>query len=120
MDIEMGTIYELNQQLMLQEPPLDPIALNRKIKEVVDFMKKYRYVMLLNHDRRDYTLFDIKTGSTLETDLKETITNRGIIISIDKQENESYEIWIKDKDEAGLDKAYCYLLFDYTQGVIVC
>ena len=115
MDIEMGTVYELNQQLMLQEPPLDSIALNIKVKEVADFMMKYRYIMLLNHDRRDYTLFNIETGSTLEADFKETITNRGTIISIDKQENNSYEIWIKDED-----KAFCYLLFDYTQGVINC
>lgn len=116
--IELGTLYDMNKELMKKEPPLDLVQYAKKINEVAEAMKEYNYVMLLCHDRRDYTLFDL-TGFKWDTDelrrdLSEVIGNRGTILAIDLQDTGAYEIWIK-----GIDgECFAYYLFDYSQGVV--
>lgn len=117
-EIELGTLYDMNKELMKKEPQLDPIQYAKKINEVAEAIKEYNYAMLLCHDRRDYTLFDLtgfKWGTDeLRKDLSEVISNRGNILAIDLQDTGAYEIWIKDDN----DECFAYYLFDYSQGVI--
>lgn len=117
-EIELGTLYEMNKEMMKKEPQLDPIQYVKKINEVAEAIKEYNYAMLLCHDRRDYTLFDL-TGfkwdtDELKKDLSEVIGNRGTILAIDLQDTGAYEIWIKGID----DECFAYYLFDYSQGVV--
>lgn len=128
-EINLGTLYEFNQSAMNNEKPLDPILLNEKIKEVVKDMRTNKnnnvrfYWMLLNNSRKDYTVFHIKEPNTynlfivkqLEKDLKETLQNRGQVLSIDQQEDGNYEIWIRDLET---QENIVYYLFDYTIAVI--
>ena len=73
--------------------------------------------MCLNNERRDFTIFlntEIpKMKGHIKNDIREFIDNRGDLISIEKQENGAYEIWIRDNDEC-----FCYMFFDYTNAII--
>ena len=76
--------------------------------------------MLLCHDRRDYTIFQLSSSSTAEhfaaRECLGCCTDRGEVYSIEKTEdNQAYEIWIKIDDEP-----YCYYLFPYDNAVIKC
>ena len=113
------SLYEMNKQLMVKEPLLTKEEIDKKVAEVVDMIdaSRARAWMLLCNERQDYTIFlhtnHVVLRNQLIEDLKETILNRGDLVSIDKQENGSYEIWIKDNNEC-----FCYILFDYSNAII--
>jgi len=116
-EISFGNLYEMNKKLSEHDTLLDPIILNKKLKEVANSLKNYDYLLLLCHDKRDYTVFNLKKMTEINNfidDLRETLQNRGRIVSIDKDNiNENtWEIWIRDHED------YCYYLFDYTNAVI--
>lgn len=112
------TLYEMNKQLMAKEPLLTKVALEEKLEEIKTMItdSPARAWMLLCRERQDFTIF-LKTfhvvKSSLKEDLKETILNRGKVISIDKQVDGAYEIWVKDNNEC-----FCYILFDYSNALI--
>lgn len=117
MDVNSGvTLYDYNKELSKQvDTPLDPIILNQKLAEIARTFKKSSYLMLLCHEDRNYTIFNMKEASTplaLVDDLRETLLNRGSVVSIDKDSQGGYEIWIRGYDD------YCYYIFDYSQAVI--
>ena len=116
-EIDTGvSMYEINKNLMKEDKPLDPIAINiavqKAAKEILNSFKKYW--MLLCRERNDYTVFIIN-GYKLEKELKETLLNRGYLLSIDKQDDGNFEIWIRDSETR---ENFVYYLFDYTFGVI--
>lgn len=110
-------LYEINKAAMENEPPMDVISFNRKTNEVAKDMLNHKYLMLLCNDRKDYTVFNLLNANQkkLNKDLIECLKNRGIVLSIDKQKDGNYEIWIKDKKKSNI---YCYYLFNYSFGVI--
>ena len=76
------------------------------------------YWMLLCHDRRDYTLFNIiaaESYSVIIDELKPTLINRGYVLSVDKQPDDAWEIWIRDIET---EENFAYYLFQYDKGVI--
>lgn len=111
------TLYDLNKQLIANEQPFDAIFLNKKVKNMVsDIMeRKKQYWMLLCNERKDYTVFIPITLEGTVKELIETLLNRGQIVSIEKQEDNNYEIWIRDPDT---QENFAYYFFDYTFGVI--
>ena len=122
-ELNLGTLYDFNKEAMKNEKPLDPIMFNKKTQEVAKNIWEniehysFQYWMLLCHDRRDYTLFNIlniKNTESIIKELRPTLLNRGKIISIDKQPNEAWEIWIRDDN----DENFAYYLFPYDIGVI--
>ena len=123
-EVELGSLYDFNKQLMKNEKPLDPIAFNTKIKEIGielwELMEDcgVQYWMLLCHECRDYTLFNIigaVDADPIIKELKLTLTNRGQILAMDKQPDGAWEIWIRNIDT---DEDSAYYLFNYQQGVI--
>ena len=115
--LDLGlTLYDMNKQAMAQEPPLDQILFNIKMKEIADVMAKKEYWMLLNNERKDYTVFKVNNSANIIDEVSITLTNRGQIISIDKQEDGNYEIWIRDYDTK---ENFVYYLFDYTFGIVM-
>lgn len=123
-EVNLGTLYDFNKEAMKNEKPLDPIMLNAKIKEVAEDIWDIvddcglQYWMLLCHDRRDYTLFNIIGAENAELIVKElrpTLLNRGQVISIDKQPDGAWEIWIRDIET---NENFAYYLFQYDNGVI--
>lgn len=123
-EVNLGTLYDFNKEAMKNEKPLDPIMLNAKVEEVAEDIWYVvddcglQYWMLLCHDRRDYTLFNILGAVDAEPIVKElrpTLLNRGQVISIDKQPDEAWEIWIRDIET---NENFAYYLFQYDNGVI--
>lgn len=119
-EINLGSLYELNKQAVAKLNPLSILDLNIKIAEVAEdlYLKSLQgksYWMLLCNDRKDYTVFIVFSKEGMIEELRPTLQNRGQIISIDKQPDENYEIWIRDSETA---ENFVYYLFDYSNGVI--
>lgn len=129
-EINLGTLYDFNKEAMKNEKPLDPIIFNRKVQDIAQNMFNFlddcgdQYWMLLCHERRDYTLFNIIAAVNAEPiveELKPTLTNRGQILSIAEQPYEddelcgAWEIWIRDIET---EENFVYYLFQYDKGVI--
>lgn len=117
-EIDTGlTMYEINKNLMKEDKPLDPIAINIAVKKATDgvLASFKKYWMLLCRERNDYTVFIVNGSNNLEKELKETLLNRGYLLSIDKQEDGNFEIWIRDSIT---EENFVYYLFDYTFGII--
>lgn len=123
-DISVGTLYELNQQLMMKEKEMTKEQIDEAFEKInMFFQSNGTYFMLLCHEKRDYTLFrrnghiNLMTENfTAERELRVCLNNRGKIISIDELQDGNFEIWIKVYN----DNAYCYYLFPYDEGVIEC
>ena len=117
-EIDTGlTMYEINKNLMKEDKPLDPIAINIAVKKAADgvLASFKKYWMLLCRERNDYTVFIVNGANNLEKELKETLLNRGYLLSIDKQEDGNFEIWIRDSIT---EENFVYYLFDYTFGIV--
>lgn len=111
------SLYEYSKQIVANEVPMDPILFNQKMIEVSIDMVKHTYMMLLCHDRRDYTIFHITNADKKNAakEISETLLNRGKILLVDKQKDGSWEIWIRD---SLTDENFAYYLFPYDDGVV--
>ena len=123
-EIEFGTLYDMNKNLVKQnEIELSTSILNSKKQIITDFIKKSNnyYYMLLCNERKDYTVFhwvnisndeDAKEISKILVD--ECLINRGEIRGIDlTKTKDAIEIWmVIDND------AYVYYFFPYDNAVI--
>ena len=118
-DVSLGTLYDVNKNMMQNEKKLSTNALNKKIKEMTAFFTRGKYFMLLCHEQRDYTVFQLATEEskvkTALEELKLCLTNRGEVLSVDEAPGDAYEIWIRN-DEG----SFVYYLFHYDEAVIVC
>lgn len=123
-NVDLGaTLYDANKQLVKQtEKKLTHPEIAGKQTELEKFFEdNKKYSMLLCHERRDYTVFNLDQENITAPMVaaKEVIlccTNRGDILSIDKTEDDfAYEIWINIEDEP-----FCYYLFPYDEAVIEC
>lgn len=123
--INIGNLYDANKQLMAKQSPMSAIQQAAAQKKLEDWfnMSVDCYAMLLCHERRDYTIFHMYENPPANPNpptiaAKECmicLTNRGAILSIDKTQDNAWEIWIKVDDEA-----FCYYLFCYDNAVIEC
>ena len=111
------SLYEYSKKVVANEVPMDPILFNKKMIEVSMDMVEHTYMMLLCHDRRDYTIFHIaNTDKKIAAkEISETLYNRGKILLVDKQKDGSWEIWIRD---SLTDENFAYYLFPYDNGVV--
>lgn len=123
-NIDLGaTVYDANKQLVKQtEKPLTHPELVTKQNLLEHFFEGIkRYAMMLCHEQRDYTVFNLNPKSVTSpfTAAKEVIAcciNRGSILSIEKTEDDiAVEIWIEIDEEP-----FCYYLFPYDEAVIEC
>lgn len=119
-EVSLGSMYDLNKNLMQQEKALSPVKITNKIKELIPYFSKGKYFMLLCHERRDYTIFQVKNDTyqspiLAAKELKDCLKNRGEILAIDPAEGGAYEIWIRN-----LEGCFAYYLFPYDEAVIIC
>ena len=121
-EITLGNLYDFNKSAMSQLKPLDVIAFNTLTDELSSFIydksiaENKTYWMLLNNERRDYTIFIPLTKEGILPELRETLTNRGLVLDIARKEDEdAYEIWIRDDQT---NENFVYYMFDYTSAVI--
>lgn len=116
-EIDLGlSLYDFNKQGMAQEKPLDAIDFNRQIINMIeDIAARSKYWMLLCRERNDYTVFIILTKEGTVNEMLEALLNRGQILSIDKQKDGNYEIWIRD---INTKENFVYYFFDYEFGIV--
>lgn len=124
-EISMGSLYMANKQIMASDKikPLTHLELVPLQKELEDFFnwKCDTYAMLYCRDRSDITIFHMyetqneNPPATAAQECLGCCTDRGDILSIEKQEDGNYEIWLKIDGEA-----FAYYLFPYDNAVIEC
>ena len=123
-NLEMGTVYDLNKQLVQStEKVISPYKLNEKKKLIKTFVRecKDNYFMLLCNDRKDYTIFNCisdktedKLNELANVFVDECLINRGQIKGIDLTEHkDAIEVWLSIDDEA-----FCYYFFPYDLGIV--
>lgn len=123
-NIEMGTVYDLNKQLVQStEKVISPYKLNEKKKLIKTFVRecKDNYFMLLCNERKDYTIFNCisdktedKLNELANVFVDECLINRGQIKGIDLTEHkDAIEVWLSIDDEA-----FCYYFFPYDLGIV--
>ena len=122
-EITLGTAYDINKDLVQKyEKTLTDEELQQKKELIAQYILEVKqfYFMLLCHEQRDYTLFNLNNESDHEkglktaTELIECLNNRGQIKGIDKtKDNMAIEIWISNENES-----FAYYFFGYDEGVI--
>ena len=123
-NVEMGTVYDLNKQLVQStEKVISPYKLNEKKKLIKTFVRecKDNYFMLLCNERKDYTIFNCisdktedKLNELANVFVDECLINRGQIKGIDLTEyKDAIEVWLSIDDEA-----FCYYFFPYDLGIV--
>ena len=122
-----ANLYDMNKQLVEHyESKMSKKTLEKIINKIVipyfeESLQNHKYFMLLCHDARDHTVFNIlesddSSKNIIATELKDCFTARGDIYSIElTQQEDALEIWIKSFSDS---KMYCYYLFPYDFGVI--
>jgi nucleoside-diphosphate-sugar epimerase len=124
-ELNLGNLYELNKQMMEKMDKMSkPKLVNRK-KKIIEYINETAefYYMLLSNEKRDYTVFefiheDDVSIQEMADALIEVLQNRGTLISIDKNNENAIEIWLRYGGEDG--EPTLYLFFPYEFGVIRC
>ena len=125
--VTLGNLYDMNKQLMEQEPAITKAELQlakEHLRNWITHNYKQKYLMLLCHELRDYTLFNLdKTSSwaiakpqtvyDVVEDIIECMTNRGELLVIDEQEANAWELWIRNPEGC-----FAYYLFPYGEAVL--
>lgn len=126
-EVTLGNLYDINRQLMEKEPKIssDELQLAKeKLRAWISRRFEQKYFMLLCHELRDYTLFNLdktdcwklaKPDSVLHAadDIIECMQNRGELLIVDEQEDEAWELWIRNADGC-----FVYYLFPYGAAVL--
>lgn len=112
------TLYEVNQQVYNQLPKITKAELEKAKDRLLKFISNHNdtYYMMLNHDKKYYTIFVIKRGDRIIEMINEIIDvskSLGQIKGIEITDQEMIEIWISNGDECNM-----YAVFPYDKGVI--
>lgn len=122
--LDMGTLYELNKNLVQQnEMKLTAGILNSKKEIIKNFIIKQNnyYYMLLCNERKDYTVFhwcnicdNDKAKDIAKILVDECLINRGEIRGIDlTKTQDAIEIWLSIDGES-----FVYYFFPYDNAII--
>ena len=115
--ISMGTLYELNQQVLKNAPAASVAEIYNYMTELTNYIKDSgnKYFMLLNKERSDYTIFIYEEkANELAEEVVGCLTDRGALLAIEQQDNGAFECWIR---KSGLVYMYCF--FPYDSAVII-
>ena len=128
--IEVGTLYDLNKQIISQLPEMTQEQIQEQLIKIRNWFSesKNKYFMLLCREKADYTLFNFGTGKGFKLpesinkistkaikELELCIKNRGILMSINRAPVDAWEIWIKDFFNKEI---HMYMLFECDPMVI--
>ena len=125
------TAYEANKQIIAQLPPMADEQYIEFENNLTDFLVKTNneyYMLLNNRDGKNYYTLFHKNNDTefeaMEDVLKEILTGLGEFITWSNGvDNESMELWVKEKwtsviDETEHEEVFCYYLFGYDAGIV--
>ena len=123
-NVSLGTLYDFNKQIMLQQKNITKSDLKTKKAALEDWFNQQldEYAMLLCRERYDFTVFHLYSKlnpnppKIAVSELIDLLKERGTILSIEKDNtNTAWEIWIKINNEA-----FLYYLFNCDDWVIQC
>lgn len=124
-------LYEMNKQIIEQTcaPMMESELISTINSTLPTFIvdnsvtmdEENNYFMLLCHEDRNYTIFNVRPYLDKQVPIKYTceelytcLVNRGAVYSFEMTEdNYAIEIWLKDNDTMR-----CYYFFPYNDGVI--
>ena len=98
--IEIGTLYDLNKQVISQLPEMSQENIQRELINIKEWFKRNQdeeWFMLLCREKADYTLFHLRQtkdvyNKTIKA-LEECVKNRGFLMGINfVKEQNAYEI----------------------------
>ena len=127
-EVALGNLYDMNKQMMEQEPLLNETEINEKSFQIAEwFLYSHpaeKYYMMLCHELRDYTLFNLDKTNAWKNmpanhckiaakDVIDCLKNRGQIIAMDLQPDGVWEMWIKTTDGC-----FAYYFFPYGEAVL--
>ena len=126
-EVTLGNLYDMNKQLMEQEPEITKAELalaKEHLRKYIMHNFNQKYLMLLCHELRDYTLFNLDKTSTwaiakpdviwtAANDIIECMTNRGQLLIAHQQEDGVWELWIRNSEGC-----FAYYLFPYGEAVL--
>lgn len=126
-EVAMGNLYEMNKQLMAAAPALTAEQTMEKEPTLTKWFTDHfcqQYFMLLCKEQSDYTIFNLDKTSTWHTprtgvaeqaaaDVIDCMLNRGVLLSIDLQDDGVWELWIRNREGC-----FAYYLFPYGNAVI--
>jgi hypothetical protein len=126
-EVALGNLYDMNKQLMAQEPAITKAELDLAKEHLHRWITnnfKQKYLMLLCHELRDYTVFNLdKTSSwaiakpqtiiDAVNDIIECMTNRGELLVVDEQDANVWELWLRNGQGC-----FVYYLFPYGEAVL--
>ena len=123
-EISLGTLYDMNKQIMQKENALSSTQLNKIQEQLETWFNWYNdnYAMLLCRERYDFTVFHLYTKHNANPpkiaaqELIELLKERGKILSIEKEiDDNKWEIWLKIGKEV-----FAYYLFPCDDFIIEC
>lgn len=133
-NLNMGSLYDMNKKIHFDtrktEKPLSKTALKETMTAVLTPYLKNKaltnsYFMLLNNERRDYTVFRFvnvineKGIDKMINECIECFETRGLVISVEAVEMGGIEIWFQStKNPKSVNDYYCYYFFPYDNAVI--
>ena len=111
--VEVGSLYELNKQILSQLPPQSDEALARNYNIIGSWFGQTpkRWFMLMCKERSDFTMFHITDHQFTKAvfELQEVLKERGTVLAIQYVHGEdTFEIWVKDKD----GEVFMFMLFE--------
>ena len=126
-EVSFGNLYEINQQLMSNEAKIAEDTLEIKKQELSEWIQSHyeqKYLMLLNNDLHDYTIFNLRknndialygnnVGVRAANDVIECMVNRGTLLALSLQADGVWELWIKNSEGC-----FVYYLFPYGDAVL--
>lgn len=125
MDNNQMTLFDINKASMSKIPFLTSEQKEKSKEIILNYLNKNlaQYFMLLCHEKRDFTLFNLSDNftnlilNTVIDDIYECIYNRGFDfaeICLDEA-GTAVELWVKN---IMTQEAFLYLFFPYDNGVI--
>jgi hypothetical protein len=118
------SLYDVNKMAMPNLPDLTEEQIEEAKRMVAQFISpKSKFWMLLNNEKRYYTVFQLTDNpnvlltNKIEDEFIECLKEIGTIKSIEKVDDTTIEAWVIDKEDS---EAYAYYLFNYDKGVVVC
>ena len=120
-EVSLGTLYEMNKQVMQQLPPMSQKKIDEIKPQIEDWFNFAidGYAMLLCRERYDFTVFHLyekqnpNPPALATEEMIGCLTDRGEILSIEKTKDGAWECWVKIDNEA-----FVYYLFGYDSAVI--